>query len=76
MPKLAGWLQVDVYLQTLPSHSRVVQNIIITPVLSIRGSVWLPGVSVLLAQLVTTNQPIPPALKAEAACSTTSSYGA
>lgn len=63
------------YLQTLPSHSRVVQHIIIAPILSICGPVWLPGVPVLLAQLVTTNQPIPPALKAEVSCLVTSKFG-
>ncbi len=54
-------MQVELYLQALPSNSRMIQNIIIAPVLCVCGPVCLPGVPVLLVHLVTPYQPVPPA---------------
>ncbi len=54
-------MQVELYLQALPSNSRMIQDVIITPVLCVCGPVGLVGVPVLLVHLVTPYQPVPPA---------------
>jgi len=54
-------MQVELYLQALPSNSRMIQNVIIAPVLSVCGPVGFPGMPVLLVHLVTPYQPVSPA---------------
>lgn len=58
-------MQVEPYLQALPSNSWMIQNVIIAPVLCVCGSVGLPTVFALLVHLVAPNQPVPPAPEPE-----------